>query len=213
MSTAAEIMYGSATTNEPVADPVVSDDLTPEPDQAHDPAPDPATGSVPANVQPAPVNLIEVIQSSLPDVVKEARSSPERVLYSAQVEHSSTISLQDVAAKLPELSPEDHEAVLAEGRELFADLGLTGPEAKSMIAAGAAFDPTIPVTTLADQTIDLLNREFGSGAKGAYQAAIDLVARDPRIVHSLSTSGQGNNPQVVLAIAKAAARLRAAGKL
>ena len=205
MSTAAEILYGSPLVEAPIA--VESSDSAPDPIESieqidEQPAPDP--------VQPA-TDYIQTIADSVPEAVREARNSIERKLYDS--EHQNTLSLQDVAEKLPNLSPEIHEAILKETRAIYSDLGLSAVEARDMINAGKNFDATIPVPTLADQTIEALNKEFGPGAKRAYQAAIDLVARDPRIAYSLSTTGQGNNPQVVLSIAKAGMRLRSAGKL
>jgi len=203
----AEVLYAETESDDDFADDEQIDDEQIDDEQDNDQDDEQPEALTPAE------EMIQAMADSVPDAVREIRDAPGRVLYPAEVEHASTISLQDVQAKLPGLDPAVQAAVLAEGRELFADLGLTGSEAKDMITAGANFDSTQPVATLATQAVEALNKEFGQGAASAYQAAIALVNRDPRVAKTLAETGQGNNPQVVLALAKAAVRLRAAGKL
>lgn len=166
--------------------------------------------------QPAPMSAeqqLQAINDAVPADIRDLRQDPARLLFSAQVEHASTLTDADVTKAHPDLSADVRAAILHEAREIFTDTGFTAAEAKDMLAAAVRFDASQPADKLWAQTAKALNDGLGMQAKAGYEAAIALANRDPRVAQSLARSGQGNNPAVVVAFAKAALRERAAGRL
>lgn len=171
------------------------------------------TAQAEANKPMTPEQQLEALDGAVPDTVREMRGAPERKLFSAQVEHATTITEADVAAVHPNLSPEVQSAIAHEAREIWADMGFSAAEAKDVIAAAKRFDTTQPAEKLWEQTAKALKDALGMQAKAGYEAAIQLANRDERTAKALAMTGQGNNPAVVLALAKSALRLRGQGRL
>jgi hypothetical protein len=141
----------------------------------------------------------------LPQEVADLRNSPERLLFPASVTHAEAVKDADFAALG---NPEVQVMVAAEAREVLADLGLNRTEGLELAAAMRSHDPAVPTAQAWDTMTGLLNKEFGINASEAFDRARQLVARDERVAQILSTNGLGNNPKIVLQIARAAMRNR-----
>jgi hypothetical protein len=146
------------------------------------------------------------IEIEVPQEIYDLRNSQERLLFSAQAEHAQAILDKDFAS--PDLAPELQQAVAAEAREILADLGLSRSEGLELRSAIVNHDPAVPSAQAWDSMTALLNREFGMNATEAFDRARALVQRDPRVEQILAANGLGNNPKIVLQIARAAMRNR-----
>jgi hypothetical protein len=140
----------------------------------------------------------------VPEEVVSLRESPERLLFSAQVEHAEAVKDADFAS----LPLEVQAMVTAEAREVLADLGLNRNEGLELRSAINNHDPAIPTAQAWDTMCELMNREFGVNSKEAFDRARALVQRDERVAQLLDIQGRGNNPKIVLQIARAAMRNR-----
>lgn len=154
------------------------------------------------------------IEAKQPEALREIRDTAERKLFSAQVEHASTVSEAEFQREVPGLSPEAAKVIAREVREIWGDLGFSKTEAKDLIAAGDRFDTTQSTKDSVTATEKALRAEFGKEKVAeAFSLARQLAVRDPRVAEILSRTKQGNNPAVIVAFAKAAMRERNAGRL
>lgn len=159
----------------------------------------------------------EEVAANVPEEVAAARAADEgRKLYSPQTTFAEAVpdTLAD-ALTTAGLPAETAAAVVAEVREIAADLNLSADDVKTI---GAALEraPTQPLTRAQlgerwDATVDALNREFGQGAKSAFDNMQRFLAADPRRMQMLAPVG--TDPDTVLRLARAASRARAAGKI
>lgn len=95
-----------------------------------------------------------------------------------------------------------------EMRAVLSDWGLDASDAKLAVQAISAFDPKADAKTLQASAEKMLADAFGEKASDAAAAARQLAQRDPRVAYWLARSGQGNNPELVVLLAKAAMRGR-----
>lgn len=204
MSDAAQILYGGAPAAPAAAAPAPAPTGV-RPAAAAPTAAAPTAAHAPTSAPAVAADVaIKSIADAVPKAVREARSAPDRLLYgAAQTEHAESVTAADFAH--PNVPPEVSAAIAGEVREMFSDLGFTGAESKAFVAAVKAHDPK---TASPDACIDALNAEFGMQAAQAAEAARQMVARDPRLARGMIQNGVGNNPQIALAIARAAMRQR-----
>lgn len=145
--------------------------------------------------------------------VAELREMPERRMYSAQVTLREAIPDQEFA-NVEGIDEKAGNKAVRELRELAADLDF-GPREIQTLRARAAFVSTSKpdVSMQREAAVDALNREFGQGAKQALRDARAMLQRDPRTAKVIEAMGLGDDPEVVLLVARAARSQRAAGKL
>lgn len=154
-----------------------------------------------------PVNLAPV-----PEEVQALREAQERKMFSAQDMLKDVI--RDSEFKSAELDPEVAKRGIVEVREIAADLGLGKAEIEALKdRATAVRVQPIPESQQVDATISALNREFGNDARQALMDARALVGRDPRVGRIIEAMGIGNDPAVVVMLAKQARSQIAAGHL
>ena len=136
-------------------------------------------------------------------------------LYAAPVPHS------DLKAAFKAIHPDDSpmaEAQAIEHMRIAQDVGATAPEivlAVSTIRRLAAEPLTIEQEeTQRAQAFTALDEAFGKDqAPRALELARALAKRDPRLLHQLDASGAGNDPRVVVEMARLAIREHARGRL
>lgn len=216
LSAASAALYPSMAA---AVEPAATIPATPVPAPAPAPAPAPPPGpnvSSDAEVE-AVAAAFEHIERAIPDTIREMRQADaaRRLVGSPQREFAAVLTEEQARAAFPHVSPQVVDAVTHEAREVLADLGLTGAEARDLFQPDQpdGFDPRAPLEQHYDAMVDLLNDEFGNDATRAYKAAQALAQRDPRVARVLDQTGAGNNPRVVLALARAGLRLQRAGKL
>lgn len=157
--------------------------------------------------EPEPVNLAHVS-----DEVQAIRDTQERRMFNAQDMLKDAI--KDTEFANAEVDPEVVQRGIVEVREIAADLGLSRAEIQTLKDRTAAYrSQPVPPEQQVDATIAALNREFGTDARQALMDARALVARDPRVGRIIEALGVGNDPQVVVMLAKQARSQIAAGHL
>lgn len=155
---------------------------------------------------------------SVPDNIRALREGdPDRKVYSPQSAYNRVLEdglLDPLDGSPGNLPPEARPAVVAELREIAADLGLA-PTDVELIRTRAGMARTTPVKPEAaiDDAVTQMNAAFGQDAKRAWLDARALVARDPRVAKLIEGLGLGNDGRTLVAIAQAARRQRAAGRL
>lgn len=148
----------------------------------------------------------------VPEEVAALRDDPLRRMYPAQV------SLQEAIPDQLFTSAEGVDAqagrkVARELREMAADLTLGRGEVQTLRSRAAFVHEHKPdPAAQREAAVEALNREFGNGAKQALRDARALLQRDPRTAKIIEAMGVGDDPQVVLMIARAARQQRVAGK-
>ena len=116
-------------------------------------------------------------------------------MFSPQKTYADVIPLADDA-------DEATKAQAAEWREVFADVGLSHPEARDVVQHAQAMLKDGPPS---DQTraswraesSEYLRRTFGANASKTLAEAQRYVARDWRVQHYLQVTGLGDSPRVL----------------
>lgn len=201
-----EAMYGKPQAAQPQAQP----DATSEPARQRT-AEELAEAAYPE--PPEPVQLDPV-----PAEVQELRDDVARRMYSAQDTFRDAIPDADEAQRAElaaqGITPEAGRKATAELREIAADLDMSPADVAKVRQRATLVRETQPdVIAQREATVDALNREFGNDAKQAWRDARALVARDPRVGRMIEAMGVGDDPEVVLMIARVARAQRVAGKL
>lgn len=151
--------------------------------------------------------LIEV-----PPEVQAIRNRQDRKMFSAQQTLREAISESDFT--IPDgTDPKQVTRAVRELRELAADMDF-GPREITFIRDRAAAIKASPQDPASQQAaaIEALEREFGSDAAQALNDARALLLRDPRAANLIGSMNLGNDPEMVVLIAKTARSQRAAGK-
>lgn len=201
-----EAMYGKPQT----ATPPAQQDATSEPAKQRTPE-ELAEAAYPK--PPEPVQLDPV-----PAEVQELRDDVARRMYSAQNTFRDAIPEADEAQRAElaaqGITPEAGRKAMAELREIAADLDLSPADVAKVRQRATLVRETQPdAIAQREAAVDALNREFGNDAKQAWRDARALVARDPRVGRMIESMGLGDDPEVVVMIARIARQQRVAGKL
>lgn len=150
-----------------------------------------------------------------PEIKAERDADPLRKVYSAQVQYRDIIpdTALDDDADAADLPAEVRKALIVESREMAADLGMTKDDIEIFRAVGASIKEQPPTDEQCiewqDQAIDLLNAEFGQGAKQALRDARKFAQKDKRLSMALDRNGFGDHPKIVLTVARLAAKAKA----
>lgn len=166
----------------------------------------------PADAKPADATTTDA-KAQLPDAIRELRDDPLRRMFSPQGTFAS-VPLEDAMKHLP-LDGETKAAEVAEWREQFEDFGASPQDARELVDAARRFvaEPMTPQRDMANvnSAIDAMNREFGNDAADALADAQAMVRRDSRLVKILESSRLGNDPTVVVKLARLARSQRQRG--
>lgn len=139
------------------------------------------------------------------DELKQERNDPARRMFSPQVTYRDAVT-----------TPENPELAV-ELREVFADVQLSEPEARTVMDLGRRTVENPPtdeqVAAWRTESNDVLRREFGGDAGAALADAQQLVARDQFLGRLLEATGLGNHPDVIRTLCTKARSLRLAGRL
>lgn len=148
----------------------------------------------------------------VPEEVAVLRDDPLRRMYPAQVSLQEAIPDQ-LFTSAEGIDPQAGRKTARELREMAADLTLGRGEVQTLRSRAAFVHEHKPdPAAQRDAAVEALNREFGNGAKQALRDARALLQRDPRTAKIIEAMGVGDDPQVVLMIARAARQQRVAGK-
>lgn len=150
----------------------------------------------------------------VPENVAQLRAADrDRQMFDAQGMYS------DVSLDVPagDEYRELHQAAQHEAREVFADLGMPVEDARQVIDTFRQHTRTPPseetVKGWQTETVGQLRREFGADAARALQDAHQLATRDPRVLATIEAAGLGDNPAIVLRLARLARVERQRGRL
>jgi hypothetical protein len=218
----AEALYGNpepAPSSAPTQPTPTASAAPPKPDAAT-PITQPPGGQGAADPAAAPqlgvadLTPERVLQSVPSEIIENRANDDERLMYDPQITYAEVIpdTLFDRFADLP---PETSLAIVGELREMAADMHLTASDVQEIADAGerAMYQQALTQQQLAerwDECTEALNKEFGMGAAQAFQDMQIFTAADPRRAAILAPVG--NDPRVVLAVARAAHRAKLAGK-
>lgn len=145
--------------------------------------------------------------------IAEIRSTPERRMYSAQSTLRDAIPDQEFA-NVKGLDDKVGQAAVRELREMAADFDFGTNEIRTLRDRAAFVAKSAPTTEAQrEAAVEALNREFGQRATQALRDARALLQRDPRAANLIEAMGLGDDPEVVVLVAKAAQSQRMAGKL
>ena len=148
----------------------------------------------------------------VPEEVAALRDDPLRRMYPAQVNLQEAIPDQ-LFTSVEGVEEQAGRKVARELREMAADLDLGRGEVQTLRSRAAFVHEHKPdPAAQREAAVEALNREFGNGAKQALRDARALLQRDPRTAKIIEAMGVGDDPQVVLMIARAARQQRVAGK-
>lgn len=214
---AAASLYGDTPTDN--AQPPVS---TPAPTPAAVAAPAPAPTATQEADEPAPNTddaqpaaiTAEAIAAAVPDAIREARENDQlRKLYSPQTEHSS--SIPDNAFVTESIDATTSKAIAVELREMAGDMGARAADVQTLTTAmrEATANPLTDEQRIEarEQAVQMLNAEFNDHARQALIDARKFVAADPRRAALLEKVG--DDPRVVLTVARLARAAKARGQL
>jgi len=156
----------------------------------------------------------ESIAAAVPDAIREVRENDQlRKLYSPQTEHGS--SIPDNAFVTESIDATTSKAIAVELREMAGDMGARAADVQTLTSAMR--DAT--ATPLSDEqriearekAVQMLNAEFNDQARQALIDARKFVAADPRRAALLEKVG--DDPRVVLTVARLARAAKARGQL
>nr|WP_311530857.1 hypothetical protein [uncultured Ralstonia sp.] len=193
---------------------------TPAPVAAPTPAPAPAATH--EAEEPAPNTddtqsvaiTAEAIAAAVPQTIREARDADQlRKLYSPQTEHSG--SIPDNAFVTESINANTSKAIAVELREMAGDMGARAADVQAITSAmrDASAAPLTDEqrTEAREQAVQMLNAEFNDQARQALIDARKFVAADPRRAALLEKVG--DDPRVVLTVARLARAAKARGQL
>ncbi len=216
---AAASLYGDTPTDDAQA-PVAAPAPTLAPPAA--PAPTPAPTATPEvedtapntdDAQPAVITA-EAIAAAVPDAIREARENDQlRKLYSPQTEHSS--SIPDNAFVTESIDATTSKAIAVELREMAGDMGARAADVQTLTSAmrDATANPLSNEQRIEarERAVQMLNAEFSEQARQALIDARKFVAADPRRAALLANVG--DDPRVVITVARLARAAKARGQL
>ncbi|WP_301101092.1 hypothetical protein [Propionivibrio sp.] len=154
-----------------------------------------------------------VVLDPVPPDVAAIRDDIARRLYSAQDTFAEAIP-DKVFANVAGLDPAAGRKTAAELREISADLDLAPQDVQKLrerITYVQTNQPTVAAQW--DETVSLLNAEYGTDAKQALRDARALLRRDPRAARVIEAMGLGNDPQTVMIIARRARSAKGTGRI
>ncbi len=182
------------------------------------PTPAPAAPPPPASRQPAPTTESEIAETLYADGPSDPLAEGQPDADQAVKVHGSTMrSIETAATERFNMSPADARVSSKVWGEVFTEFAVAPADAQALTDIGIA----VMAGTIPEQTVDgwagdaraSLRSEFGDRADAALADARKLVDKHPRLKAWLESSGMGNNPKVVMSMARKAAQLRAAGRL
>ena len=156
---------------------------------------------------------------AIPQSVRELREADtERKMFGAQGTHKEAISEKDIEGD--GITDDQKAAVAAEYREMFADAGLSVPEAQEVVTLARALAANPPTPETEAQWIQqaekrLLEMNNGNAAAAAADAALarKLVQRDPRVAKILDATRLGNSPRMIELMLELARDEKSRGRL
>ncbi|ARU22977.1 XRE family transcriptional regulator [Ralstonia solanacearum] len=165
------------------------------------------------DAQPAVITA-EAIAAAVPDAIREARENDQlRKLYSPQTEHSS--SIPDNAFLTESIDATTSKAIAVELREMAGDMGARAADVQTLTSAmrDATANPLTDDQRIEarEKAVQMLNAEFNDQARQALIDARKFVAADPRRAALLEKVG--DDPRVVLTVARLARAAKARGQL
>lgn len=165
------------------------------------------------DAQPAVITA-EAIAAAVPDAIREARENDQlRKLYSPQTEHSS--SIPDNAFVTESIDATTSKAIAVELREMAGDMGARAADVQTLTSAmrDATANPLTDDQRIEarEKAVQMLNAEFNDQARQALIDARKFVAADPRRAALLEKVG--DDPRVVLTVARLARAAKARGQL
>ncbi|KWW37664.1 hypothetical protein [Cupriavidus metallidurans] len=148
----------------------------------------------------------------------ERAADADRKLYSPQgtFRHAIPDNVLDQEQSVADVPPQVRRAVVAEMREMAADLGMTPQDVSNLrsVANSIKQAPTDEQRVAwREEAVGALNREFGNDAAQVVRDAAKLAQRDPRVKQMLETRGLGDHPKIILQFARLARQARMQGRL
>lgn len=147
----------------------------------------------------------------------EIRADPLRKMYPA----ANRYDAKEIGGLIVDQSPLAErvqvDKVTRELQETFTDMGLTEAEVSTVIAESRAFlpkrDKPEESHAASGSALKQLRERYGDDTPRVMGLVKQLVHRDQRMVRLLNSTGSGNSPRVVLAMAEAAIRASHRGEL
>ncbi|GEM_PF-3667792 len=174
-------------------------------------------------MRPPPVShpdqiSVETIKAAVPANVAELRASDtERALYSPQGTYADVIKIDmfDTHSGEFHLTEQAQEAILAEYREMAADMALSKDEV-DLLHSRVLNQRNNPadLDEAMQRALTRVEAKYGKeGAKEALAAANKLLNRDPRTRNLINAWGLGNDPDTVMTLVEVARREQSRGRL
>lgn len=162
------------------------------------------------------VNADGSVEFTVPDHIRALRNAPERRMFTGAKNYCD-INF----AEMPDGAPPEVErfvhAMNGELRECLGDMELSTGDAKqfaTLLREAAAKPPTEEQQLKwRQETIDVLNREFGRQAAQALTDAHALAMRDPRVQRMILVAGLGDHPELIKMLVRAAKDQKSRGRL
>lgn len=167
--------------------------------------------------KPDPQSILRRAEVATPaDILKEREADAARKMFPIHADAPEVKEIRSTVDSLDPDAPADvREAVAIEYMEIAADFGMNNPEIRELAAVAKvdSFPDEATVTRWHTESTRALQAAFGQDTARTVADARQLVQRDPRLAAMLDRTGLGDHPKVILAVAHAARRLRAQGKL